>query len=152
MLDYKYRYLAFVGYIIQSIRTRCNTYLKNILMKDIDKQLLSAASAGNARKINKLIGLGANINCTDSDGRTPIMLAAISKSLNSIMEISAHNPDIWHCDKMGYTFEDYLKEQPMEDKKGIEAALLKGLITKKRRASSGEGGSSGDKNKKPIGL
>ena len=53
-------------------------------MPSINQQLLKSAAAGDTDNIRKLLGLGANKETTDVNGRTPLHLAAYQNHLGAV--------------------------------------------------------------------
>ena len=49
--------------------------------RDIDMQLFRASSEGNLPEVRSLIRKGANVNATQSEGATPLIVAAFSGNL-----------------------------------------------------------------------
>ena len=74
----------------------------------LNKSLYYAAYAGNLEKVREILQLGANINTKNSDGLTPVMIAALrghsrtanfllKKGAKSLVEIGSHS--ILHINK-----------------------------------------------------
>jgi len=77
--------------------------------------LLKAAKAGDLAKVEQLTKNGADLDCTDSEGRTPFINAIIEDNIliaERLLELGA-DPEI--IDKKGKTAFSYIEEKPKCD-------------------------------------
>ena len=72
-----------------------------------DKNLLHAAKEGNLPAVRRWILAGANINCQDENGATPMMLANLHHHHETICELMARGASITILDKNGFTSKEY---------------------------------------------
>lgn len=84
------------------------TYM-NIVSKDCyETEFLKACENGQKKKVLKEIARGININCTDSDQRTGLILATINnKEKICTILINTQNVNIKHKDKYSWTAQMY---------------------------------------------
>lgn len=83
-------------------------YSLNILSKDCcEKQFLEACENNQVPKVIYYLKKGININCTNSDKRTGLILATIKKHWPLCKFLIKNNADINHKDKYGWTMPMY---------------------------------------------
>lgn len=74
-----------------------------------DEFLLSAVSEYNHERILLCLKKGADINCKDGDGTTPLMKAAGMAHVSSVRLLLAQKPDMFRKDRWGRTAFDIAK-------------------------------------------
>jgi ankyrin repeat protein len=63
-------------------------------VSESNEHLLQAANEGNLREVRMALKYGASINCQDSKGRTPLMLAVINNRLDVMKDLVIHGAHI----------------------------------------------------------
>jgi serine/threonine-protein phosphatase 6 regulatory ankyrin repeat subunit B len=102
---------------------------QQILQEAYNAMLLKAASENNIEDVIEALTLGADINCTDSDGATPLVLAALSTDITvyAYLKQQGANPKLE--DNFGMTALSYLdaNEDYYIDTLEVEAAIRESL-------------------------
>jgi len=68
-----------------------------------DRELLAAAVQGNIVQISRLLAKDANVNARDSNGQTPVQLAAARGHADAVKILVKHGGDVNASDKTGAT-------------------------------------------------
>jgi ankyrin repeat protein len=63
-------------------------------ISESNEHLLQAANEGNLREVRMALKYGASINCRDSKGRTPLMLAVINNRFDVMKDLVIHGAHI----------------------------------------------------------
>jgi hypothetical protein len=76
-----------------------------------NKDLLTAATKGDLTKVEDALNRGADINCTDWDGRVPLHLSSKRGYQETVKLLLEHGADVDCTDKYGRTALDIAKKQ-----------------------------------------
>jgi S1-C subfamily serine protease len=79
----------------------------SIYAEDLDQLILDAATRGDAVQIAKLWDKGANVNCQNADGRTPLMIATRGNHGDAVEALLQRNANPELKDLNGKTALDY---------------------------------------------
>jgi ankyrin repeat protein len=60
--------------------------LGDLELSDLNQALIRAAQNGNAECVSRLLAEGADIDCDDVDGDTPLMLAAANDHIGGLIK------------------------------------------------------------------
>lgn len=71
--------------------------------QEATNQVIQATLKGNLEEVEALLRDGVDVNCRDSDGRTPLMHAVIDGNLEIVDLLLTHNADASLQDRRGNT-------------------------------------------------
>ena len=78
-------------------------FIRIIKANDLDVELLDYVYEGNIEGIKEVLKQGANINCSDENGNTPLLFAVASKDLELVKLLVENKADLDLSNNLGET-------------------------------------------------
>lgn len=95
-------------------------------LKKINDNLMHATHVGNLAAVMRWLDRGADVNCQNDSGTTPLMLAYACKHHQLILKLSQMGADSSMLDFEGNNVDDYINGTatiPLVDERAVQAAV-----------------------------